>query len=78
MATAIARGTVRAVSRTSPLGTKATSITQDKENIDVVVKLNLNADYTSTSDTAQTTIDSIKNLSVAGTSGTTVWSKFET
>lgn len=53
-------------------GTKATSITQDKENIDVVVKLNLNAAYTGTGDTAQTTIDSIKNLSVPGTSGNTV------
>ncbi len=53
-------------------GTTATSITQDKENIDVVVKLNLNPAYTGTGDTAQTTIDSIKNLSVPGSSGTTV------
>jgi HAE1 family hydrophobic/amphiphilic exporter-1 len=51
-------------------GTKATSITQAKQNIDVVVKLNLNPVYTSTSDTAKTTIDSIKNLSVQGSGGT--------
>lgn len=53
-------------------GTKATSITQAKQNIDVVVKLNLNPAYTDPSNTAQTTIDSIKNLSVANSSGTTV------
>ncbi len=50
-------------------GTKATSITQSKQNIDVVVKLNLNSAYTNPSNTAQTTIDSVKNLSVQGTSG---------
>jgi multidrug efflux pump subunit AcrB len=53
-------------------GTKATSITQDKENIDVVVKLNLNPAYNSPGDTARTTVDSIKNLSVESSSGTTV------
>ncbi|MDB5225279.1 MAG: family efflux pump [Candidatus Adlerbacteria bacterium] len=53
-------------------GTKATSITQNKENIDVVVKLNLNPAYTGPGDTAQTTIDSIKNLAVEGASGNTV------
>ncbi len=53
-------------------GTKATSITQDNENIDVVVKLNLNPAYADPSQTSQTTIDSIKNLSVPGTTGNTV------
>ncbi len=53
-------------------GTKATSITQDKESIDVVVKLNLNPAYTDTGNTAQTTIDSVKNLSVQNASGETV------
>ena len=53
-------------------GTKATSITQNKQNIDVVVKLNLNPAYTEPSQTSQTTIDSVKNLSVPSTSGTTV------
>lgn len=50
-------------------GTKATSITQKNKNIDVVVKLNLNTAYTDTSNTAETTIDSIKNLSIQGASG---------
>lgn len=58
--------------RTAVNGTKATSITQAKQNIDVVVKLNLNSAYTGPGDTAQTTIDSIKNLSVPSSSGTTV------
>ncbi|MBP7770845.1 MAG: efflux RND transporter permease subunit, partial [Candidatus Pacebacteria bacterium] len=53
-------------------GTKATSITQNKQNIDVVVKLNLNPAYADPSKTAQTTIDSVKNLSVPSTSGGTV------
>jgi multidrug efflux pump subunit AcrB len=53
-------------------GTKATSITQNKENIDVVVKLNLNPAYTGPGNTAQTTIDSIKNLSMQNSSGGTV------
>jgi HAE1 family hydrophobic/amphiphilic exporter-1 len=50
-------------------GTKATSINQTDKNIDVIVKLNLNKNYTDTSNTAVTTIDSIKNLSIQGTSG---------
>ncbi len=51
-------------------GTKATSITQPNQNIDVVVKLNLNVAYTDSSDTTETTIDSIENLSIQGPSGT--------
>ena len=53
-------------------GTKATSITQAKQNIDVVVKLNLNPAYTDPSNTAQTTVDSIKNLTLINTAGTPV------
>ncbi|MBI4087817.1 efflux RND transporter permease subunit [Candidatus Kaiserbacteria bacterium] len=45
-------------------GTKATSIPEPTQDIDVVVKLNLNAAYTDPSDTNRTTIDSIKNLSL--------------
>lgn len=50
-------------------GTKATSITEPTKDIDVVVKLNLNADYINASDTSRTTIDSIKNLSIQGANG---------
>ena len=63
---------VAATLRAAVNGTKATSLTQDKENIDVVVKLNLNAAYTDPGNTAQTTIDSIKNLSMQSSSGGTV------
>lgn len=55
--------------RAAVQGTKATSITQPKNDIDVVVKLNLNSDYIDSSDTTRTTIDAIKNLSVQGTNG---------
>ncbi|OIO30373.1 hypothetical protein AUJ77_03280 [Candidatus Nomurabacteria bacterium CG1_02_43_90] len=51
-------------------GTKATSITEPKQNVDVIVKLNLNSNYTNTLDTAETTINSIKNLSIQGPAGT--------
>jgi multidrug efflux pump subunit AcrB len=50
-------------------GMKATTINQPNQTIDVVVKLNLNPAFTGPSDTAQTTIDSVKNLSVQGPSG---------
>lgn len=63
---------VGATLRAAINGTKATSITQSKQNIDVVVKLNLNPAYTDGSDTAQTTIDSVKNLSVQTPSGGSV------
>ena len=55
--------------RASINGTKATSITQPNQNVDVVVKLNLNSNYTSTSNTTETTIDSIRNLSIQGPKG---------
>ncbi len=50
-------------------GTKATSIIEPDQNIDVVVKLNLNPSFTGPSDTSQTTIDSIRNMSMQGTNG---------
>jgi multidrug efflux pump subunit AcrB len=50
-------------------GVKATSITEPDQNIEVHVKLNLNAAYTDPSNTADTTLDSIKNLTIQGTSG---------
>ena len=55
--------------RASVNGTKATTITQPKQDIDVIVKVNLNATYTDPSNTTQTTVDSIKNLTIQGSSG---------
>jgi multidrug efflux pump subunit AcrB len=55
--------------RASIQGAKATSITRPGETIDVVVKLNLNSAYTDPSNTAQVSIDSIKNLVIVGTQG---------
>ena len=50
-------------------GMKATSITQPGQNIDVVVRTNLNAAYTDPSNTNQATIDNVKNLSIQGPNG---------
>ena len=50
-------------------GVKATSITQPTQDIDVIVKLNLNAAYTDPSNTTETTIDSVKNISIQSPSG---------
>ena len=55
--------------RASINGVKATTITQPSQNIDVVVKLNLNTAFTDNSDTAHANIDSVKNLTVAGPGG---------
>jgi HAE1 family hydrophobic/amphiphilic exporter-1 len=50
-------------------GTKATSISEPTQDIDVVVKLDLNPAFTTPAETTETTIESIKNLSVQGTAG---------
>lgn len=50
-------------------GVKATSITEPGQNIDVVVKVNLNPAYTAPDTTNETTIEAIGNLSVPGTKG---------
>ena len=50
-------------------GSKATSITEPDQNIDVIVKLNLNTAYIDPSNTSETTIDSIKNLSIQSPTG---------
>lgn len=60
---------VAQVLRTAINGAKATTIRKLGENIDVVVRLNLNAAYTTPGDTARTTIDSIKNLAIPGARG---------
>ena len=55
--------------RSALQGTKAISITQPNKNIDVVVMMNLNSAYTDPSNTNQTTIESIKNLTIQGSTG---------
>lgn len=63
--TAVVAQTLRAAVN----GTKATSITEPNQTIDVIVKLNLNPAYTDPSHTADTTVDSIKNLAIQGPTG---------
>ena len=56
--------------RTAVRGTTATTIKKQGEDIDVVVKLNLNSLYRSPHDTNRTTIDSIRNLELKTPQGT--------
>lgn len=55
--------------RTAVNGMKATSISQPGQDIDVVVRTNLNTAYTDPSNTNETTVDSIENLSIQGPNG---------
>jgi len=61
--------TVAATLRAAIQGTKAISITEPGQNIDVIVKLNLNPAYADPSHTSDTTIDAVKNLSIQGPAG---------
>lgn len=65
----VSPGEIASTLRTAIQGTKATSITLPGQDIDVVVKVNLNPAYTTPETTNQTTIESIENLSVSGTNG---------
>jgi len=55
--------------RTAINGTIATTIEEPLQNINVVVKLALNPNYTDPSNTAETTLDSIDNISIQTPSG---------
>lgn len=55
--------------RSAVNGVKATTITLPGQDIDVYVKLDLNAAFTTPEDTTKTSIDSISNLAVQGTRG---------
>ncbi len=55
--------------RSALYGTEATTLRSGTNNIDVYVKLDLNPNYTDPSQTTNTTIDSIRALTVPGTNG---------
>ncbi|MFI5260527.1 MAG: efflux RND transporter permease subunit [Candidatus Paceibacteria bacterium] len=61
--------TVAQTLRTAVQGVKATTITTSADTIDIIVKLNLNTAYTDPSNTNETTIDSIKNLTIQSPTG---------
>lgn len=61
--------TIAQTLRTAVQGVKATSITTSGDTIDIVVKLNLNSAYTDPSNTNETTLDSIKNLTIQSPQG---------
>jgi multidrug efflux pump subunit AcrB len=50
-------------------GTKATSIPNPDQDIDVVVKLNLNSTFNDPSETIETTLDTINNISIPSPQG---------
>jgi multidrug efflux pump len=50
-------------------GMKATSISEPTQDIDVMVKLDLNPAFATPQDTTQTTIESVKNITVQGSAG---------
>jgi len=60
---------VAQVLRASVNGQKATTLTLPGQNIDVVVKLDLNQAFTTAANTNNTTIESLQNLSVQGAQG---------
>ncbi len=56
--------------RSAVSGSTATTIKTQEQDIDVVVKLNLNSSYRDAHDTNRTTIDSVRNLEIATPQGT--------
>tara|TARA_B100000745_G_scaffold300054_1_gene252553 strand:- start:2460 stop:5594 length:3135 start_codon:yes stop_codon:yes gene_type:complete len=60
---------VAEVLRTSISGVDATSIPQNDEDIDIVVKTNLAADYTDPHETNRATLDEVRQLTVQGPKG---------
>jgi len=60
---------VAEVLRTSISGVDATSIPQNEEDIDVVVKTNLASDYTDPHETNRATLDEVRQLVVQGPKG---------
>lgn len=60
---------IASVLRTAVNGTTATTIRDNDRDIDVVVKVNLNPDYNTPEQTTETTIDSLRQLSIQGPNG---------
>lgn len=58
--------------RSAVFGTDATSITTSGDDIDVVVKLDLNPAYVNPEDTSDITVDTLENINLVTASGDTV------
>lgn len=69
---------VAQVLRASIAGTTATTIKKQGDDIDVLVKVDLNADFVNPEDTAKTTLDTIKQLTIATPTGTVLLGSFIT
>lgn len=68
----LSAASVAQILRASVSGVVATTIKKQDEDIDVLVKVALNEDFVNSEDTIKTTLDSIKNLSVATPDGGSV------
>lgn len=66
----LSSASVASLLRTAVSGVKATTITKLGEDIDVIVKTDLNSDFVNPEDTIKTTLDSIKGIPIATPSGT--------
>ncbi|MBT3730072.1 efflux RND transporter permease subunit [bacterium] len=62
-------GTIAQTLRTAIHGATATTIHKDGEDIDVEVKLNLNANYRTSHDTSRTNMDSIRQIEIETPNG---------
>ncbi len=69
---------VAQVLRASIAGTTATTIKKQGQDIDVLVKVDLNANFVNPEDTIKTTLDTIKQLSIATPDGTVLLGSFIT
>lgn len=67
---------VAQILRASIAGTTATTIKKQGEDIDVLVKVDLNASFVNPEDTIKTTLDTIKQLSIATPNGTALLGSF--
>lgn len=65
----LSAGSVAQVLRASVAGLKATTIKKQGSDIDVLVKLDLNANFVNPEDTIKTTLDTIKQVPIATQSG---------
>jgi len=61
--------TIAQILRTAIHGALATSLTIGTDEIDVLVKLNLNAEYRDPHDTARVTVDALRNLEIKTSEG---------
>lgn len=66
----LSSASVASLLRTAVSGVQATTITKSGEDVDIIVKTDLNPDFINPEDTIKTTLDSIKGIPIATPTGT--------